>query len=320
MIPEKRLTNGVNRKQKSNIHMEEFRSAERCHDTLISNRYVPLRELNFDDRPLTHTEESNKSMNALIKYIDKEGFAKGHIIVAETPKKMILLDGGRRVYAYRQLGREFIYATVCKFRSEEDMSAIRKIATSFRYLDKAKLIHKYFRVKLTSRSLKDLINSLIEHQEHQGRSNGELAETVDAAATLYGLKIGTVRKLLRLKRLPLRIQDALLNGNLGLSKAYLMARYHDREDLMDIFEQTIDQHLSNSALKRLLKADAHFVRCNLILGKLSAAIRDEVCLMGIDDIDSLVVETCDLLEMFSVYSRFKCILSMRKEQLKEDIQ
>jgi hypothetical protein len=318
MCPEKRMSQSICRKQKSNSHTKEFSSRD-CHRKLISTRSVPLHELNFDDRPITHTEESNISMNTLIKYIDKEGFAKDRIVVAETPHKMVLLDGRRRVYAYRQLGKEFICAEVYKFRSEEDISTIRKIANSFRYLDKARLIHNYFNVKLTSRSLRNLISSLIEHHKHLEHSNGILADTVDATATLYGMQIGTVRNLLRLKRLPPRIQEALLNGTLGLSKAYLMARYHDREDLMDIFEQTIEQRLSKSALKRLLKADPHFVRCNLILGTLRAAIKNEVCLMGIDDVDSLVVETCDLLKMYSVYSRFGCIPSLQEIHFEEDI-
>jgi len=296
-----------------------FRSADRCHKALISLRLVPVHELNFDDRPLTHTEESNKLMNALIKAIDK-GEVVAHVIVAETPNKMVLLDGRKRVYAHRQLGREFMYATVYKFRSEEDISAIRKIANSFRYLDRAKLIHKYFSVTLTDRSLKDLINSLIEHHNDPERSIGQLAETVDAATTLYGVQIGTVRKLLRLKRLPQKIQDALLNGKLDLSRGYLMAKCHDREDLMDIFEQTIEQRLSKSTLKRLLKANPHFVRCNLILGKLRAAIRAEVLSMDIDDVDWLVLEMCDLLEIYSVYSRIECVLSKDKMQFKEDIQ
>jgi ParB-like chromosome segregation protein Spo0J len=274
---------------------------------LIATRLVPLDKLTFDERPLDHTEKSNQLLKSMIEAINRKGLVKP-VTVADTPKGMILLDGRRRVLACRQLGRESIMARVYALDSDEEVSAIRIIANSFheelKPLDRANLIYRHFLVRHPNRQLRDIISSLITHQRHPERTEADFAATVDAVVTLSGVKISTIRNALGLLALPQQIQEAVRHGEIQQSKAYLLAKFYDREDLLDIFRTAVEQKLSKSAMKQLLKKEANpdearWIHYRQMLGKFRVSIEKEVISMDRKDRDSLIAELRDLIAIIS---------------------
>ncbi|MGQ9559117.1 MAG: ParB/RepB/Spo0J family partition protein [Candidatus Oleimicrobiaceae bacterium] len=141
-----------------------------------------------------------------------------------------LIAGERRLRAVRELGLSTIPAYVLEVTSDEEMLELSLIEN----------IHR-----------EDL--NPIEVARSYQRLLDECHLTQEEVAQKVGKDRSTVANFLRLLKLPRRIQESLVNGELSMGHARALITLNNSEDQIRIWQQTVKHALSVRRVEQLVR-------------------------------------------------------------------
>lgn len=202
--------------------------------------YIPIQEIEVRKQVRTDIDTESESFKALKESIKEKGVIEP-IICRDIQGKTVLIAGERRLRACQELGLVNIPVRFICDLTEEDVLAIQLIENLQREninpIDEAKGYFVLLNMRAGVENLDDCINQLITYERSPERVKNEFAVTVTAIQKISGKSTPSVRRLLLLLKLPERIKQALLDGRINLTSAYIFAANLDHPRLEEIFEQ-----------------------------------------------------------------------------------
>ena len=153
------------------------------------------------------------------------------IIVKKSIKGYDLIAGERRVRASKMAGLETIPAIVKDFSDE----LMREIA----------LLENLQRENLTAVELAWAYKGIID----------SLHITQDELATKLGKSRSSVTNVLGLLRLPVSVQDMVLNGKLSMGHARELSKLDDRDEIIKYANKIVQENLSVRDIEDLSRSD-----------------------------------------------------------------
>jgi ParB family chromosome partitioning protein len=196
------------------------------HETLLkipignisSNPFQP--RVNFD--PIEQEELKNSILtNGLIQPITVRGIAKG---------TYQLISGERRLRACKEIGYKEIPAYILNVETDELMLAMA-------------LIENIQRSKLNPIEIGNAYKRLIE----------ECNLTQEEIASKVGKDRSTIANSIRLLKLPLEIQNALISDKITIGHARALINLNDELIQIQIVDKIINENLSVRKVERLVK-------------------------------------------------------------------
>jgi hypothetical protein len=222
--------------------------------------HLPLGRIIVEEQIRTGIDRKGESFQALMESIRQKGVLEP-VLVARRDERFLLISGERRFLACRQLGLETIPSRVLDaVVSRDEILAIQLIENLQREnlnpIDEANAYFAFLGGSQTGMELDGIINTIMNYSRDPERVKSEFTAKFAVIGEYSGKSITSIRNMLSLLRLPGEIQQAIREGQIGLSQGYLFAENINHPALMKIFSAFLEKPLTYNALKMLFMMTA----------------------------------------------------------------
>lgn len=204
---------------------------------------VPIAEIHIKEPQRNFKTESASDKN-LVESVKNVGVLEPLLVQPREDHGFLLVAGERRYQASIEAGLKTVPVRVFRQAlSQEDFLMIQMIENLQREnldpIAEARGYLSYVQIILGCRGLKEAIAKLILHGCSSTRLDAESAEKVSALETISGKTSRTIQNILKLLTLPPEAQQAVIDGRIGISQGYVLAKpkYLDHPRLMAVLQE-----------------------------------------------------------------------------------
>jgi ParB family transcriptional regulator, chromosome partitioning protein len=223
--------------------------------------YVPVEKITVLEQVRSSINIESESFKSLVQSIKDKGILEPLILTGQDGGSYLLICGGRRLLAARQLGLGLVPARVIEEGKESGEAIALQLTENLQRedlnpIDQAKGILALMQARHPENvyNIDGVMSELVRYNRKPETLSEEIVTTVVTISKITVKSITTMYSTLSLLKLVPKIQDVIADGTLPVSQGYLFSANLGCPDFFTIFDDIMKVPVTNAKLEKMLTA------------------------------------------------------------------